>query len=298
MHVVRIFDTGVTEDRLPYIVMEYLEGESLSDALIRRGPLPAVEIAKIVAQASRALRLAHAENIVHRDLKPDNIFLASNVAAEDLEGLPYIVKLVDFGIAKMLDTGAGGKGIEGPTQVGAVIGTPNFMSPEQLSIGGPPDALSDVWALGACVYAAFTARIPFEGDVIGDIAVKVCVSPLPVPSAANPLVPPGLDAWFERACNRDPSARFQSVDQLSRALSEVCGYRDDFDVRTVPKARRPSDESTGPTKRKATKLRRALFFAGFIGGFVLVALALMFVWRLRTHHAEGPAPTPTVLPPR
>ena len=218
-HAVKVYDYGVTDAGLPYIVMEYLEGESLSEALIRRGPFPDAEAAKVIRQAARALTKAHAANIVHRDLKPDNIFLASNVESDDNDGLPYVVKLVDFGIAKMLDVEReGAKGLKGPTQDGSVIGTPNFMSPEQLTVGGIPNPLTDIWSLGACTYAAFTARIPFEGEVLGDIVLKVCVEPLPSPSKWNPDVPEGLDAWFHRACHRETAKRFQTVEEMSEAL--------------------------------------------------------------------------------
>jgi len=143
-HAVQVYDYGVEAHGLPYIVMEYLEGESLSETLIRRGPLPGDEVAKVIGQASRALQKAHNAGIVHRDLKPDNIFLATNV--EDADGdLPYMVKLVDFGIAKLLQDPTGkGLGFGGPTQTGAVIGTPNFMSPEQLTVGGAPGPLTDL----------------------------------------------------------------------------------------------------------------------------------------------------------
>jgi serine/threonine-protein kinase len=223
-HAVKVYDYGLTDAGLPYIVMEFLEGESLSEALIRRGPLPADEAAKIIGQASKALAKAHAANIVHRDLKPDNIFLAENVESEDTDGLSYVVKLVDFGIAKMLDAEIeGGKGLKGPTQDGSVIGTPNFMSPEQLTVGGAPGPLTDIWSLGACTFAAFTARIPFEGEVLGDIVLKVCVEPLPVPSKFNPQAPEGIDQWFLRACHREPAKRFQSVDEMAEQLAKVCG---------------------------------------------------------------------------
>src|SRR5262249_50093274 len=137
-HAVQVYDYGVEAHGLPYIVMEFLEGESLSETLIRRGPLPGPEVARIIGQAARALQKAQDAGIVHRDLKPDNIFLATNVEAPDGD-LSYTVKLVDFGIAKLLqDPGSKGEGFGGPTQTGAVIGTPNFMSPEQLTIGGAP----------------------------------------------------------------------------------------------------------------------------------------------------------------
>jgi serine/threonine-protein kinase len=222
-HAVKVYDYGVTEGGLPYIVMEYLEGESLSDALIKNGPLPATEVAKIFAQAARALGKAHKMGIVHRDIKPDNIFLATNDDDPDPE-LPYTVKLVDFGIAKILDApNDGSNPMGGPTKEGTVIGTPNFMSPEQLTVGGAPGPLTDLWSLGACAFAALTARIPFEGEVLGDIVLKVCAAPLPQPSKFNPDVPPGIDAWFARACNRDPAKRFQSAEEFAEALNAVCG---------------------------------------------------------------------------
>lgn len=237
-HAVHVFDYGVTEAGAPYIVMERLDGESLSQALIRRGPLPAREVGTIFAQAASALGKAHDLGIVHRDIKPDNIFLATGVVSDadqaivsrptrtrppDVE-LPYTVKLVDFGIAKMQgDPKDGPSPMGGPTRDGAVIGTPNFMSPEQLTVGGAPGPLTDLWSLGACVFAALTARIPFEGEVLGDIVLKVCAAPLPVPSQLNPDVPPGFDAWFARACHHDPAKRFQSAKELAETLSSVCG---------------------------------------------------------------------------
>jgi eukaryotic-like serine/threonine-protein kinase len=223
-HAVKVYDYGVSEAGLPYIVMEYLEGESLSEALIRRGPFALDEAARVIGQAARALSKAHAAAVVHRDLKPDNIFLASNVDPEETQGLPYLVKLVDFGIAKMLDVDReDARGLKGPTQDGSVIGTPNFMSPEQLTEGGTPGPLTDIWSLGACAFAAVTARIPFEGDVLGDIVLKVCVEPLPVPSQFNPAIPEGMDAWFLRACHRDPAKRFQTVEEMASQLVNVAG---------------------------------------------------------------------------
>jgi serine/threonine-protein kinase len=225
-HAVQVYDYGVSDFGLPYIVMEYLEGESLSDTLMRVGPFPPLEVAKVIGQAARALSKAHAVGIVHRDLKPDNIFLATN--AEDADSdLPYVVKLVDFGIAKMFDhdkaSDSRGGPLHGPTQEGAVVGTPNFMSPEQLTIGGAPGPLTDLWALGACAFTAMTARLPFEGEVLGDIVLKVCVAPMPVPSQYNPNLPPGFDAWFAKACAREPENRFQTVAELSDSLMQVCG---------------------------------------------------------------------------
>lgn len=303
-HAVRVYDYGLNENGLPYIVMEYLEGESLSEALIRRGPLPAREAAQIIAQASKALAKAHAASIVHRDLKPDNIFLATNVDGETGD-LGFVVKLVDFGIAKMLDvdpSGAGmGRGLKGPTQEGSVIGTPNFMSPEQLTIGGTPNALTDIWSLGACAFAAFTARIPFEGEVLGDIVLKVCVEPLPVPSQFVDEVPPGLDAWFLRACHRDVAKRFQTVEEMSEQLLKVCGLgavqvatlaEDRVQYALKPASQEVLDDlddlPSGGMNAKTALL------AGIIVGISLMVLLIGFLaWR-ESQEPESPASVPSV----
>ncbi len=292
-HAVHVFDYGVTESGLPYIVMEYLEGESLSEALIRRGPMPAQEVALLIGQAARALVKAHAAGIVHRDLKPDNIFLAqSGEESQDEDDLPYTVKLVDFGIAKMFDEPIRGDSkampMGGPTQEGAVIGTPNFMAPEQLTVGGNPNALTDMWSLGACTFAAMTARIPFEGEVLGDIVLKVCAAPLPVPSKYNPDVPSGFDAWFARACNRDPAKRFQTAEELSQALANVCGVGK---VRTatlnedqIQYALKPSspdvaalaDELEVP---KGMSPRTALLAGLVLGVTIMIGIAGALAWK-------------------
>jgi serine/threonine protein kinase len=233
-HAVQVYDFGLTDDGIPYIVMEYLEGRSLSELLMDEGPLPGREVGLIISQAARALAKAHAAGIVHRDLKPDNIFLAAN--AEDVGDLGYSVKLVDFGIAKIVQEPvdqSASYAMGGPTQEGAVVGTPNFMSPEQLTVGGAPGPLTDIWSLGACAFTAMTARIPFEGDVLGDIVLKVCVSPLPVPSKYNPKTPSGFDAWFAKACSRDATKRFQTATELRESVELVCGISE-------PRARQPS----------------------------------------------------------
>ena len=297
-HTVQVHDYGVTDAGLPYIVMEYLEGESLSEALIRRGPLPGPEVATIISQASRALQKAHAAGIVHRDLKPDNIFLATNVEESDENSLPYIVKIVDFGIAKLLQDPTGrDQPFGGPTQTGAVIGTPNFMSPEQLTIGGAPGALTDLWSLGACTFAAMTARIPFEGEVLGDIVLRVCVAPMPVPSQVNPQVPAGFDAWFARACHRDPSKRFKSAAELAESLLGVCGTvngRDGMQIALLEEDRiqyalRPSTDRgdiivSEPPRAMASKT--ALLAGLLLGLTSIFAVIGVLAWRDKLNSEE------------
>jgi serine/threonine-protein kinase len=290
IHAVKVFDYGVTDEGLPYIVMEYLKGESLSDALIARGALPAAEVAQIIGQAAQALAKAHEAGVVHRDLKPDNIFLATNVENPRGSDLPYTVKLVDFGIAKMFEAPrvaglATPPAMGGPTQEGAVIGTPNFMAPEQLTLGGAPGPLTDLWSLGACAFAAMTARIPFEGDVLGDIVIKVCAAPLPVPSQIEHRVPAGFDGWFARACSRDPSKRFQSATELGESLANVCGVgrvrmqsHDDEKVQYMLKRSQTPLESI-PMPPPSMSPKTAMLAGLVLGVTMMVGIAGAFAWR-------------------
>jgi serine/threonine-protein kinase len=289
IHAVKVYDYGVTDDGLPYIVMEYLEGESLSDALIRQGPMPGATVAKIIEQAAEALARAHEAGVVHRDLKPDNIFLAKNLE-RTASDFPYTVKLVDFGIAKLFDAPrvaglATPPAMGGPTQEGAVIGTPNFMAPEQLTLGGAPGPLTDLWSLGACAFSAMTARIPFEGDVLGDIVIKVCAAPLPVPSQIQPRVPPGFDAWFARACSRDPSKRFQSATELAESLANVCGVGrvrtpslDDDRVQYMLKKPSTPIESI-PVPPPSMSPKTAMLAGLVLGVTMMVGIAGALAWR-------------------
>jgi serine/threonine-protein kinase len=295
-HAVHVYDYGVRDDGLAYIVMEFLQGESLSDAIIARGFLPANEVALLIAQAARALTKAHAGGIVHRDLKPDNIFLATS--DEPIDGLPYTVKLVDFGIAKILDESRlqdSPSRMGGPTLEGTVIGTPNFMAPEQLTMGGAPGPLTDLWSLGACAFAAMTGRLPFEGDVLGDIVLKVCAAPMPLPSRLNPTVPAGLDAWFLRACSRDPSRRFQTADELAEALAGLCGIGrirtatlNEDRVHYVMRPRIPRvDLDDLPMSATGMSPRTALLAGLVLGIAMMVGLLGFLTWRDRLASPAG-----------
>jgi serine/threonine-protein kinase len=216
-HVVQILDHGVW-DGTPYMAMELLEGEDLGKRLARYGRMHAKDVCFIVAQVARALAKAHAAGIVHRDLKPDNIFL---VRDDDRE----IAKVLDFGIAKA--TGA----IDGSnTKTGAMLGTPYYMSPEQAQGTKAVDHRSDVWSLGVIVYLALTGQLPFESEALGDLLMKIMVSPMPVPSHVAPDLPLAFDAWWARAASRDPAQRFQSAKELSDALAMVFGQSQITDV--------------------------------------------------------------------
>ena len=281
-HAVAVQDHGVSEAGQPYIVMEYLEGESLERAIRRRGKLPLGEVVQIVAQSARALSAAHEAHVVHRDLKPDNIFLA-----KDNEGarLGYSVKLVDFGIAKVVqdeaETGASA------TQAGMVLGTPHYMSPEALTASAPVSSASDIWSLGACAFAALCGRVPFEGDAIGDVVLKVCAAPLPVPSKIEPSLPKAFDAWFAKCCSRDIAARFKSAAEAADALLRLEEWSR-AERENVVYQFRPLQPSIAlmDLEQEPPQPSRARTLAGFLVGASLMLGALGFYVMKRTREAD------------
>jgi serine/threonine-protein kinase len=221
-HVVQIFDHGVWQGT-PYIAMELLDGEDLGKRLIRVGRLSPAEAVKIVSQVCRALTKAHSVGIVHRDLKPDNIFL---VRDDDRE----IAKVLDFGIAK-----AKGSGIDGSnTKTGAMLGTPYYMSPEQAQGTKAVDHRSDLWSLAVIVFQALTGKLPFESEALGDLLVKIIVTPVPVPSQMAGGLPASFDGWWAKASQRDPGMRFQTAKELADSLSLVFGQSQGTDMMERP----------------------------------------------------------------
>jgi eukaryotic-like serine/threonine-protein kinase len=208
-NVVQIHDYGV-EDQTPYMVMELLEGEDLEQRLSREGrlALPAARI--VVEQICRALRRAHEIGLVHRDLKPGNIFLARH-------GDEEIVKILDFGIAK-----ASGPGMIGnATATGALLGSPHYMSPEQVRHSSQVDHRSDLWSLGVVIFRVVTGELPFPGDEMGDVLVELCTAPIPAPSSVVPALGPAMDGFMARALARDLQHRFQSARELGEAFDAM-----------------------------------------------------------------------------
>jgi serine/threonine-protein kinase len=214
-HVVEVYDHGVMEDGRPFIVMEFLDGEPLDRRLERFGRLPAKDTARIVGMVCRALSKAHAAGIVHRDLKPENVFLVW----DDEDGAD-VAKVVDFGIAKFTDSAGNSSSA---TRTGSVLGTPYYMSPEQARGLRSVDYRSDLWSVAVIAFRCMTGRLPFEGEAVGDVLVKLCTAPIPVPSTIVPDLPPGFDAWLAHALGREPETRFQSAAELGRSLATVCG---------------------------------------------------------------------------
>lgn len=206
-HVVQIHDYGVERDT-PYIVMELLEGEDLGRRLKRERRLPLTTVANIFGQITKALRKAHEAGMMHLDLKPANIFLARDDEDD-------IVKVLDFGIAKMITTAPDTE----VTATGVVLGSVHYMSPEQVRGRRGLDHRSDLWSLGVIAFRAITGELPFGGTQVGDVLVKVCADPIPIASTVAPGISPEVDAFLLRALTRDPDGRFQSAREFAAALA-------------------------------------------------------------------------------
>ncbi len=248
-HVVQILDHGV-DDGVPYIAMELLDGESLRARLSREKRLEPAAAGRVLAGILRAVARAHRAGIVHRDLKPDNVFLARD------EDHGEVIKVLDFGIAKLradsstLQVSESGEGaIE--TATGTVLGTPYYMSPEQLRGKKDIDARSDLWAIGVIAFECLAGSRPFVEDSIGELVLTICTKPPPVPSSVGP-VPEGFDAWFAKAVALDPAARFQSASALATALQRILAPGEpwlpaELDTSTPPSSPAAVEVATPPS---------------------------------------------------
>ncbi len=208
-NVVQISDFQAREGEPPFFVMELLHGESLRDLLKRMSRLPPERVAYIATQVLSALDAAHRASVVHRDIKPDNIFLERTSAQAD------IVKVLDFGVAKLLGRDEGGMKL---TRAGLVVGTLSYMSPEQAS-GEPLDGRADLYSLAATMYLALTGRKPFDGATTAALLRQIMTEmPAPIPSLRSD-VNPALSRVLERALAKRPEDRYASAAEMARALT-------------------------------------------------------------------------------
>jgi serine/threonine-protein kinase len=210
-HVVQILDYGTIDGRIPYIVMELMEGESFGDRVARLGRLPVAETASILHQTCKALTRAHALGIIHRDIKPDNIFIT------DSDGDLH-VKVLDFGIAKLDSQDAAEI-----TSTGTTVGTPSYASPEQLLSAKSATVSMDLWAVAATAYRAVTGELPFTGETFAALCLSITRGAFKPASQLRPDLPRSLDAWFSRALDVSPERRFPTAREMSEEFAVACG---------------------------------------------------------------------------
>jgi serine/threonine-protein kinase len=274
-NVVDVYDVSSSADGRPFIVAELLQGEEFGNHLERVGKMTAHGAAHVVRQVCGALGAAHAAGIVHRDVKPENVFLTGDGAH---------VKVLDFGISKV------GDNKDGLTKTGTVMGTPDYMAPEQAR-GDKVDARADIYAVGAILFRALTGRKPFEGlDPMATLTAVLTQEP-PRPSELNPEVPLALELVIQKAMAKNPAERFQSMAELDAALApfdttttiDVASGATIIDRSAAATAKTMLRQSAATVQSanldeaaRAVKLARPglVFFTG-LGGLWLLACALV-----------------------
>ncbi|HLM76435.1 MAG TPA: serine/threonine-protein kinase, partial [Polyangiaceae bacterium] len=212
-NVVQVHDFGL-EDEMPYLVMELLHGESLDTRLKREKRLPIKTVVTLLSQVAKGLRRAHEAGFVHRDLKPGNLFI---VKGDDEE--TFVI--LDFGIAKQT-----GVVIDNSTKTGEFMGSPHYMSPEQIRDSKDIDARSDLWSLAVILFRALAGELPFPGNTLGAVLADVVSAPIPKIVQVAPDLPPELDTFFEKAFSRDRTKRFGSAREMADAFEAVLGAKD------------------------------------------------------------------------
>jgi serine/threonine-protein kinase len=240
-HVTRVIDVAKLPNGAPYIVMEYLEGEDLEHALEKQGSLPIERVVDYLLQALEALAEAHVAGIVHRDLKPANLFLARRADGSS------VVKVLDFGISKLVR----GKDPQ-ITTTSVQIGSPLYMSPEQLRSSKDVDARSDIWAVGIILHELITGDAPFVGDTLPEIITSILMEPPLSMRLRRPDVPAELEAVVRRCLEKLPEARFASVGELAVALTPFGPERSRMSIERIVRVvagRKETSLSPGADRR-------------------------------------------------
>ena len=258
-HVVRVIDADVAPelDGAPFLVMELLEGSDLERKAAAERPTPGT-VVDWLRQVAVAIDKAHRLGIVHRDLKPENLFLTSRE-----NGTP-IVKVLDFGIVKMTEEGTGATGS------GQILGTPQYMAPEQVSTGARITPATDRYALGLVAYRLLTGESYYQGDVM-KILAQLLHEPLQRPSQRHAELGTAIDSWFARACHRSPEERFASAAEQVEALSAALGLPT---LAVDPSSGIRAAALTGPTPRRRSTPRLALGLAAVVAAGAVAAVVI------------------------
>jgi len=218
-NIIDIFDVGVSPQGEPFLVMEYLEGESLAQLLKRAGPLNLSASCAVVEQALLGLAAAHRTGIIHRDLKPDNLFLAYP------PNQPPVVKIIDFGISKFTQ----GQYDKWRTKTGSLLGTPAYMSPEQARALPGLDHRSDLYAMGTILYEMLTGALPFAGSSFTEFLSNLLIEQPRPPRTLRPDFPVEAEPILAKALAKDPGARFQTAEEMLDSLRQLKSFHERLD---------------------------------------------------------------------
>jgi len=210
-HIVKVLDTGERIDGVPFIVMEYLFGETLGDWLRRERTMPLHLALPVLAQAASALAAAHRAGIIHRDVKPDNLFLLGQ------PGEPYLAKILDFGLSRL-------EAAATLTQVGVAIGTPEYMPPEQI-VGDKTDARADVYALGVTMYRMLVGDVPFRADDDAILLANALIAAPKEPSEVEPSIDRATEGVILKALRKRPDDRYRTMEAFAEDLERLMGTR-------------------------------------------------------------------------
>lgn len=251
-HVVRVMDVGQLTSGQPYLVMERLEGIDLDALIEERGPLPADQAVGYTLEACEALEAAHAAGIIHRDIKPENLFLSRS------SGGRGVLKVVDFGLAKRLGK-AHGSFVTGPQDA---MGSPCYMSPEQIVSARAVDTRTDIWALGVVLYRLLSGKLPFDGDSLAEVCKRVLNDPPRPLKEVCPSVPRELEKIVHRCMQKDPGLRYPTIRDLSQHL-------------LIFRAGRNGDALRGMIDRRSRpRPRRLIPTMALVGSAAAIALAV------------------------
>jgi len=309
-NVCQIYDFGETPEGIIYLAMEFIEGAALTDIIEKEGALPPARAVRILKQSAGALAAAHDLGIVHRDLKPDNIMIVQGRDGSD------IAKVVDFGIAKAV---AGDEAGQKVTKTGLVVGTPEYMSPEQLS-GDKLDGRSDIYSLGLVFYRMLTGVLPFQADSAQETMIKrLTDDPMPLANARPDIAfPPKLQAVLDRALSRSPATRYANASEFGRDAEDavaglaVPGTRVAEQVTTAATQLMDADLALKAARAKApatavapaaTKKFPLVPVLGGVGGVAVIAVVAVLAMsggkkptpvagRADTSRSAAPAPAP------
>ncbi len=275
-HVTKVLDVGKLDTGAPYMVMELLEGCDLGALVAKHGPLPVDAAAEYIAQACEAVAEAHAQGIIHRDIKPQNLFLTTHMGGSPL------VKVLDFGVSKVSIAG-----IETLTRSTTVMGSPLYMSPEQMRSARDVDPRSDVWSLGIVLFELLTGRVPFDADSMPALCLKVVSDDMPRLDRDRTDVPAELAAIVLRCLAKDPDRRYRDAAELGAALTRFLATRP---AQTAGMTETMSVTIAPPRQPKVAVIAMlgavvGLMLASIVGGVV--------VHRART---EAPARAPSSAP--